>query len=65
MPSPKSAPMPTPKRVIELFEAVRAVCPGVRIARVGPEGVTFDYPGAASSGGSEWEGRPFTDGADP
>lgn len=61
-----SAPMPTAKQIREANEAVQAVCPGARILRVGPDGVTYTYPGEAANtaAADDWQGRPFSaDGA--
>lgn len=46
-----SAPsMPTRRQIKAALEAVAQVHPGARIARVGPEGVNFEYPeGGAGS----------------
>ena len=56
-----SAPqMPTPRQIREAAEAVAAIHPGARIARVGPEGIEFHYPDAAAAPGGEWRGKPFS-----
>lgn len=53
--------LPTPDQIRKAFEAVAALSPGARIARVGPEGVTFEYPDASKGDGNVWAGKPFSD----
>jgi hypothetical protein len=48
MSKPAAPSMPTPRQIAEAFEAVKALHPGARIKSVGPEGVAFDYPDAAT-----------------
>lgn len=44
MARPFAPSMPTERQIQNAHKAVSQVYPGVRIARVGPEGVTFEYP---------------------
>ncbi|MGR3783091.1 MAG: hypothetical protein ACU0DT_17735 [Albimonas sp.] len=37
--------MPTPTQVREAMKLAREIDPAARIARIGPDGVSFDYPG--------------------
>ena len=63
MSRPAAPQMPTQKQVREAYEAVRELFPDARIIGVGPDGVRFEYPTAAS-GPDKWKGRPFSaDGA--
>ena len=58
----RAAPsMPTPRQIRAAWEAVKALHPDARIARVGPEGVEFVYPDASASGDDRWKGKPFGD----
>lgn len=50
--------MPTERQIQEAHKAVATLHPGARIARVGPEGVTFEYPDNLSAG-SQYQGKPF------
>jgi len=59
MPSQRSPSMPTKRQIEDAYQVARALCPGVRIKGVGPEGVIFDYPDGSAKG-QEWEGKPFT-----
>lgn len=59
MPSPRSPSMPTPNQIKQVFEVARALCPGVRIKGIGPDGVIFEYPDK-SAASDEWEGKPFS-----
>ena len=52
--------LPTPKQIETVYAAVRAVHPNARIARVGPEGITFDYPDSSKAWEQEWQGKPFS-----
>jgi len=52
--------LPTPSQIKAVHQTVAQLFPGGRIARVGPEGVTFDYPDAPSSSGDDWRGKPFS-----
>lgn len=58
MPRPTAPSMPTENQIKEAFKVVAALSPGARIARVGPEGVVFDYPDAAQLD-SQYRGKPF------
>ena len=58
MPRPSAPSMPTENQIKEAFKVVKALSPGARIARVGPEGVVFDYPDTAQPD-SQYRGRPF------
>ena len=60
MPRPAAPIMPTKRQIEEAFATAKALCPGVRIARVGPEGVTFDYPKDHGPAESDWIGKPFS-----
>lgn len=63
MPRPSAPSMPTERQIQDAFKAVTLVHPGARIARVGPEGVTFEYPEGRRSAGN-WDHKPFSaDGA--
>lgn len=55
--------LPTPKQIADAHEAVAALYPAVRIIRVGPDGVTFDYPDmtTTNTGPDPWVGKPFSD----
>ena len=63
MPGRPSPSLPTPKQIRAVHEAVAALHPGARIVKVGPEGVTFDYPDSSAPREGDWRGRPFS--ADP
>lgn len=54
--------MPTERQIQEALKTVSALHPGVRIARVGPDGVTFDYQDKAAPKDEGWSGKPFTAG---
>lgn len=58
MPRPSAPSMPTARQIQEAHETVCALYPAARIARVGPEGVTFDYP-EASAGDARYANLPF------
>ena len=60
MPRPSAPSMPTAHQIKEAHDTVVALFPGARIKAVGPDGVLFDYPDAASIGGGKWEDKPFT-----
>lgn len=45
MPRTAAPSMPTERQIRDALKAVALVHPDARIARVGPEGVTFEYPG--------------------
>lgn len=59
MSKPSAPSMPTARQIEDAYKAVASVHRGARIARVGPEGITFEYPDA-TTGHSDWQGRPFT-----
>ncbi|MGM0584266.1 MAG: hypothetical protein ACQEUZ_06415 [Pseudomonadota bacterium] len=61
MPARPSPAVPTPKAIRDAFKAVRELCPGARIARVGPQGVEFVYPDADSPAQETdpWQGEKF------
>lgn len=56
----RAAPsMPTERQIQDAFRAVSLVHPGARIARVGPEGITFEYPEGRKAAGN-WDRKPFS-----
>lgn len=59
MPRPTAPSMPTPHQIQEAQKAVADLYPGARIVRVGPEGVTFEYPDTHAQG-SHWAGKAFS-----
>lgn len=52
--------MPTERQIQEAFKIVSSVYPGARIARVGPDGVTFDYQDKTVPKDEGWRGKPFS-----
>lgn len=62
MSRPGSPSMPTERQIQEAHKAVAALYPNARIARVGPEGVTFEYTDAPAAKGNQWAGVPFAAG---
>ena len=58
MSRPSAPQMPTERQIQEAHKTVATLHPGARIARVGPEGVTFEYPDNLSAG-SQYQGKPF------
>lgn len=52
--------MPTERQIQEALKTVSTLHPGVRIARVGPDGVTFDYHDKTASKDESWRGKPFS-----
>jgi len=52
--------LPTQHQIKEVHEAVAALHPGARIARVGPEGIEFYYPDNNAASGADWRGKPFS-----
>lgn len=59
MARPSAPSMPTERQIQDAFKAVTRVHPGARIACVGPEGVSFDYP-AERRQASIWDNKPFS-----
>lgn len=59
MARPSAPSMPTERQIQDAFKAVTLVHPDARIARVGPEGVTFEYPEGRKQTGN-WDHRPFS-----
>lgn len=58
--SRRAAPsMPTQRQIHDALKAVTILHPGARIARVGPEGVTFEYPEGRRQSDT-WQNKPFT-----
>lgn len=57
MSRPSAPSMPTETQVRDLFKVAEDLCPGVRIASVGPNGIVFDYPGAQADRGHS--AKPF------
>lgn len=58
MARPSAPSMPTERQIQDALKAVSSAHPGARIVRVGPEGVTFEYPeGRAAS--DIWAHKPF------
>lgn len=56
----RSAPsMPTERQIQDAAKAVALVHPDARIARVGPEGITFEYPQGRAAAGA-WANKPFS-----
>ena len=60
MSRPSAPAMPTERQIQEAHRTVAALHPGARIARVGPEGVTFEYPGQENAPDHKWSGVPFS-----
>ena len=58
MSRPSAPSMPTENQIKEAHKIVSALSPGARIARVGPEGVVFEYPDAARPE-NQYQGKPF------
>jgi hypothetical protein len=52
--------LPTPKQIRDVHEIIAELYPGARIAKVGPEGITFIYPDAPVISGDQWRGKPFS-----
>ena len=62
MSRPAAPSMPTERQIQDVYKAVAALQPDVRIKSVGPEGVEFDYPDTKTAE-PKWSGQPFgTDG---
>lgn len=59
MSRPAAPSMPTERQIQDAHKVVAAINPGARIARVGPEGVTFDYPEGRKPSGN-WDHKPFS-----
>lgn len=59
MARPAAPAMPTERQIQDAFKAVALVHPGARIARVGPEGVSFEYPEGRKQADA-WQNRPFS-----
>lgn len=59
MSRPSAPSMPTERQIQEAHKAVASLFPGARIVRVGPEGVTFEYPEGHKQAG-KWANRPFS-----
>jgi len=59
MARPSAPSMPTERQIQEAHKAVASLYPGARIARVGPEGVTFEYPDTRKQA-SNWDNKPFS-----
>ena len=58
MSRPAAPAMPTETQIREAHKVVAALTPGARIARVGPEGIVFEYPDTANPD-SQFRGAPF------
>lgn len=64
MPRRPAPAIPTPDQIRSAHKTVAELIPGARIAKVGPDGISFDYPDATTPNASEWRGKPFSaDGA--
>lgn len=61
MSRPTAPSMPTERQIQEAHKIVASLNPGARIVRVGPEGVTFEYP-EGQKPGDEWKNRAFSAG---
>lgn len=61
MARPAAPSMPTERQIQDAFNAVALVHPGARIVRVGPEGITFEYPEGRKQA-DPWHGKPFSAG---
>lgn len=59
MARPSAPSMPTERQIQEAHKAVALLSPGARIARVGPEGVTFEYPESRKLA-NNWDNKPFS-----
>lgn len=59
MARPPAPSIPTPTQVRDVHKTVLALHPDARIKSVGPEGITFEYPGAIDAGGTDWRDVPF------
>lgn len=55
-----SPSMPTERQIAQAFKVVTTLHPNARIARVGPEGVSFEYPDGAKAKSQNWDNRPFS-----
>lgn len=63
MARPAAPSMPTERQIQDAHKAVTLLHPAARIARVGPEGVTFEYPEGRKHA-DNWQSKPFSaDGA--
>lgn len=58
MSRPSAPSMPTERQIQEAHKAVVSLFPAARIARVGPEGVVFEYPDTGLQD-SQYLGKPF------
>lgn len=65
MSRPSAPSMPTESQIQDVHKIVAELYPGARIVRVGPEGVSFDYPDtkAPAAPADGWTGSPFSDQA--
>jgi len=63
--SARAPAIPTPKQIRDVHQTVAKLCPGARLTRVGPEGVSFEHPGSpavsTSPADDQWAGKPFSD----
>lgn len=59
MARPSAPSMPTERQIRDAAKAVATASPGARIARVGPEGVSFEYPEGRAGAGA-WANKPFS-----
>lgn len=57
MPRPNAPSMPTERQIRDANKLMKELYPNARISRIGPEGVTFDYP-AEGAHDPKWD-RPF------
>lgn len=56
---PAAPSMPTEKQVRDAYNIALSLHPGVKISRIGPDGVTFDYGDQGTGGAAD---RPFSAG---
>lgn len=58
MSKPSAPSMPTPRQIEEAYKIASTLNPGARVVRVGPDGVTFDYPDMHNPD-AKYQGKPF------
>lgn len=62
MSRPAAPSMPTEKQIREAHAIVDSLHPGAKIARIGPDGISFDYGDAPAANSNQWTGVPFAAG---
>lgn len=58
MPRRPAPMMPTERQIKLAYKVAKEIDPAARISRIGPEGVTFDYP-SEEEDHSKFKGRSF------